>query len=77
MEALNIKNFPKSKVNLLVENNITFVYDWGNVIVLGTSCIGKLKACLIKIGMTPSDVESLNCNVVELYYANDIYQINQ
>ena len=32
MEALNIKNFPKSKVNLLVENNITFVYYWGTLL---------------------------------------------
>ena len=77
MEAIKINNFPESKVNLLVENNITFIYDWGIVIVLGTCCIGKLKARLKNIGMTPSDVESLKCNVVELYYANDIYQINQ
>lgn len=77
MEAIKINNFPESKVNVLVENKITFVYDWGNVIVLGTCCIGKLKARLKKIGMTPSDVESLKCSVVELYYANDIYEISQ
>ena len=76
MEALNIKNFPESMVNVLVENKIAFVYECGNITVLGTSCIGKLKALLIKIGMTPSVVESLNCKVVELYYANDIYAIN-
>ena len=73
MKAIKINNFPKSLVSVLVENKITFVYDWGNVIVLGTSCIEKFKARLIKIGMTPSDVESLTCEVVELNYASDIY----
>ena len=77
MKVIKINNFPESMVYVLVENNITFAYNWGNVIVLGTSCIGKLKARLKKIGMTPSDVESLKCSVVELYYANDIYEISQ
>lgn len=73
MKAIKINNFPESKVNVLVENNITFAYNWGNVIVLGTSCIEKFKARLIKIGMTPSDVESLTCEVVELNNASDMY----
>lgn len=28
MEALNIKNFPESMVNVLVENKISFAYNW-------------------------------------------------
>ncbi len=74
MKVIKINNFPESMVYILVENNITFAYNWGNVIVLGTSCIEKFKARLIKIGMTPSDVESLNCEVVELNNASDIYE---
>lgn len=73
MKAIKIDNFPGSKVILLVENYITFVYDWGNVIVLGTCCIGKLKARLKKIGMTPSEVESLSCEVVDLDKVSDVY----
>lgn len=73
MKVIKINNFPKSMVYVLVENNITFAYNWVNVIVLGTSCIEKFKARLIKIGMTPSDVESLTCEVVELNYVSDIY----
>ena len=73
MKAIKINNFPESLVYVLVENNITFAYNWGKVIVLGTSCIEKIKARLIKIGMTPSDVESLTCEVVELNNASDMY----
>lgn len=73
MKVIKINNFPESMVYILVENNITFAYNWGNVIVLGTSCIEKFKARLIKIGMTPSDVESLTCEVVELNYVSDMY----
>ena len=32
MEAIKINNFPESKVNVLVENKITFVYDWGTLL---------------------------------------------
>lgn len=73
MKVIKINNFPESMVYVLVENNITFAYNWGNVIVLGTSCIEKFKARLIKIGMTPSDVEILTCEVVELNNASDLY----
>lgn len=73
MKVIKINNFPESMVYVLVENNITFAYNWGNVIVLGTNCIEKFKARLIKIGMTPSDVEILTCEVVELNNASDLY----
>lgn len=73
MKVIKINNFPESMVYVLVENNITFAYNWGNLIVLGTSCIEKFKARLIKIGMTPSDVEILTCEVVELNNASDLY----
>ena len=53
MKAIKINNFPKSLVSVLVENDITFAYNWGNVIVMGTSSIDKLKARLMKIGVAP------------------------
>lgn len=40
---------------------------------MGTSSIDKLKARLMKIGVAPSDVELLSCEVIELNNASDIY----
>lgn len=73
MKAIKINNFPKSLVSVLVENDITFAYNWGNVIAMGTSSIDKLKARLMKIGVAPSDVELLSCEVIELNSASEVY----
>ena len=73
MKVIKINNFSESLVLVFVENNITFAYNWGNAIVMGTSSIEKLKARLMKIGVAPSDVELLSCEVIELNNASDIY----
>lgn len=73
MKAIKIDNFPKSKVILLVENYITFAYNWGYVMIIGTCSVEKLKKRLIKIGMSPSEVESLSCEVVDLDEVSDVY----
>lgn len=73
MKTIKIDNFPGSKVILLVENYITFAYNWGHVMMIGTCSVEKLKKRLIKIGMSPSEVESLSCEVVDLDKVSDVY----
>lgn len=73
MKAIKVENAPMSMVMILVENDITFAYNWGNILMMGTSDIDKLKARMVKKGMTPSDVESLSCKVIELDEASEIY----
>ena len=73
MKVIKINNFPESMVYVLVENNITFAYNWGHVMMIGTCSVEKLKKRLIKIGMSPSEVESLSCDVVDLDKVDDVY----
>ena len=73
MKVIKINDFPKSLICVLVENNITFAHNWGNVIVMGTSDIEKLKDCLIKKGVSPSDAELLSCEVIELNSVSEVY----
>lgn len=73
MKAIKVENAPKSMVMTLVENDITFAYNWGDLLLMGTSNIDKLKARMINIGMPPFEVESLSCKVVELDDASEIY----
>ena len=73
MKAIKVENAPKSMVMILVENDITFAYNWGDLLLMGTSNIDKLKARMINIGMPPFEVENLSCKVVELDDASEIY----
>ena len=51
MKAIKVENAPKSMVMILVENDITFAYNWGDILLMGTSNIDKFKARMINIGM--------------------------
>ena len=73
MKAIKVDNAPKSMVMILVENDITFAYNWGDILLMGTSNIDKFKARMINIGMAPFEVESLSCKVVKLDDASEIY----
>ena len=41
--------------------------------MIGTCSVEKLKKRLIKIGMSPSEVESLSCEVIDLDKVSDVY----
>ena len=73
MNAIKVKNAPKSMIMVLVENDNRFVFNSGDIFIMGTSNIEKLKAYLVREGMNSSEVESLSYEVVEIDNLSDVY----
>ena len=73
MNAIKVKNSPKSMIMVLVENDNRFVFNSGDIFVMGTSNVEKLKAYLVREGMNSSEVESLSCKVVKIDNLSDVY----
>lgn len=73
MNAIKVKNAPKSMIMVLVENDNRFVFNSGDIFVMGTNNIEKLKAYLVREGMNSSEVESLSCKVVKIDNLSDVY----
>lgn len=73
MNAIKVKNAPKSLIMVLVENDNRFVFNSGDIFVMGTSNVEKLKAYLVREGMNSSEVESLSCKVVKIDNLSDVY----
>lgn len=73
MKAIRIENAPKSMVMVFVEYDITFAYNFGNILVMGTSNVEKFKAHMIKKGMASSEIESISFKAVELDEVSDVY----
>lgn len=72
MNAIKIKNSPKSMIMVLVENDNRFVFNSGDIFILGTNNIEKFKAYLVREGMNSSEVESLSYEVVEINEVSDL-----
>lgn len=72
MKAIKVKNAPKSMIMVLVENNMTFAYNYGDILIMGTSNVEKFKACMKTKGISSSEIESLSCRVVEIDEASDV-----
>ncbi len=73
MNAIKVKNAPKSMIMVLVENDNRFVFNSGDIFIMGTNNIEKLKAYLVREGMNSSEVESLSCKVVKIDNLSDVY----
>ena len=73
MNAIKVKNAPKSMIMVLVENDNRFVFNSGDIFVMGTSNVEKFKAYMKTKGMSSSEVESLSYEVVEINEVSDVY----
>ena len=72
MKTIKVKNAPKSMIMLLIENNVSFAYNYGNILVMGTSNVEKFKAYMKTKGISSSEVESLTYEVVEIEEVSDL-----
>lgn len=73
MNTIKVKNAPKSMIMVLVENDNRFVFNSGDIFIMGTNNIEKLKAYFVRKGMCSSEVESLSCEVVKIDNLSDVY----
>lgn len=72
MKTIKVKNAPKSMIMLLIENNMSFAYNYGNILVTGTSNVEKFKAYMKTKGISSSEVENLTYEVVEIDEVSDL-----
>lgn len=63
-----------SMVTILVENGITFVYNYDNVLVIGTRNIDKFKSYMVKNGMS-QEVNILSLETIEIERVSDVYDL--
>lgn len=61
-------------VTILVENGITFVYNYDNVLVIGTRNIDKFKSYMVKNGMS-QEVNILSLETIEIERVSDVYDL--
>ncbi len=73
MKAIKVNKAPKSMIMTLVENNKTFAYNWGDILVMGTENIDKFKYYMVKNGMSQEEVNMLSLELIELETASDLY----
>lgn len=73
MNAIKVKNAPKSMIMVLVENDNRFVFNSGDIFVMGTSNIEKFKEYIKTKGMSSSEIDSLSYEVVEIDNLSDVY----
>lgn len=64
-----------SMVTILVENGITFVYNYDNVLVIGTRNIDKFKSYMVKNGMSQEEVNILSLETIEIERVSDVYDL--
>lgn len=60
-------------IMVLVENDNRFVFNSGDIFVMGTSNIEKFKEYIKTKGMSSSEVDSLSYEVVEIDNLSDVY----
>ncbi len=72
MKTIKINNAPKSMIMVLIENNMPFAYYYGNILIMGTSKVEKLKADMITKGISSSEIESLSYKVFDIDEVSDI-----
>lgn len=63
-----------SMITILVENGITFVYNYDNVLVIGTRNIDKFKSYMVKNGMS-QEVNILSLETIEIERVSDVYDL--
>lgn len=73
MNAIKVKNAPKSMIMVLVENDNRFVFNRGDIFVMGTSNVEKFKKYIKTKGMSSSEIDSLSYEVVEIDNLSDVY----
>lgn len=73
MKTIKVTNAPKSLIMVLVENDNRFVFNSGDIFVMGTSNVEKFKAYLVREGMSSSEIDSLSYEVVEIDNLSDVY----
>ena len=73
MNAIKVKNAPKLLIMLLIENNNSFTYNYGDIFVMGTSNVEKFKKYIKTKGMSSSEIDSLSYEVVEIDEVSDLY----
>lgn len=73
MNAIKVKNAPKSMIMVLVENDNRFVFNSGDIFVMETSNVEKFKKYIKTKGMSSSEVDSLSYEVVEIDNLSDVY----
>lgn len=75
MRAIRVNNASKSMVNILIEDDKRFVYSNGKLLIMGTANIEKFKNYIFAKGLLEADVDNLSCDLVEVYDADDIYDL--
>lgn len=73
MKTIKVTNAPKSMIMLLIENNKSFAYNYGDILVMGTSNVEKFKKYIKTKGISSSEIESLSYEVVEIDDVSDLY----
>ena len=73
MNAIKVKNAPKSMIMVLVENDNRFVFNSGDIFVMGMSNVEKFKKYIKTKGMSSSEIDSLSYEVVEIDEVSDVY----
>lgn len=73
MNAIKVKNAPKSMIMVLVENDNRFVFNSGDILIMGTSNVEKFKKYIKTKGISSSEIESLSYEVVEIDEVSDLY----
>lgn len=73
MKTIKVTNAPKSMIMVLVENDNRFVFNSGDIFIMGTSNIEKFKEYIKTKGMSSSEVDSLSYEVVEIDNLSDVY----
>ena len=73
MNAIKVKNAPKSMIMVLVENDNRFVFNSGDIFIMGTSNIEKFKKYIKTKGMSSSEIDSLSYEVVKIDNLSDVY----
>ena len=75
MKAIKVKNAPKSMVTILVEYGYTFVFNYDNVLVIGTGNTDKFKSYMVKNGMSQEEVNILSLETIEIERVSDVYDL--
>ena len=73
MKTIKVTKAPKSMIMVLVENDNRFVFNSGDIFIMGTSNVEKFKKYIKTKGISSSEIDSLSYEVVDIDEVSDLY----